>query len=240
VEGRQLAKLKEMAAELGISSKGGLLAQLIVRSTYREQISWAQSSDVEGSKIRKKMETEIATPFRVTDDGSMMMGQRLYVPNDETVKWMVLQEAHESKFSIHPGSTKMYWDLKHLYWWPNMKRKIVEYMSKCKVCQQIKVEHQKPTGILQPLQIPDWKWKMITMDFMLGFPQWKKGNDAIWVIVDEIHVIPTHKDNWFGRQACQYLHKRCGTTPWDSDIHCLGSGSYVHLPTLAEHNTPWG
>jgi hypothetical protein len=55
-----------------------------------------------------------------------MMGQRLYVPNDKTVKHMVLREAHESKFSIHPGSTKMYRDLKHLYWWPNMKREVVE------------------------------------------------------------------------------------------------------------------
>jgi hypothetical protein len=91
--------------------------------------------------------------FRVADDGSLMMGQRLYVPNDETVKWMVLQEAHESKLSIHPGSTKMYRDLKHLNWWPNMKREIAEYVSKCEICQQVKVEHQRPTGPLQPLQI---------------------------------------------------------------------------------------
>jgi len=70
-----------------------------------------------------------------------MTGQWLYVPNDETVKQMVLQEAHESKFSIHPGSTQMYRDLKHLYCWPNMKRKITKYVSECGICQQVKVEH---------------------------------------------------------------------------------------------------
>jgi len=113
-----------------------------------------------------------------------MMGQRLYLSNDETVKHMVLRETHESKFSIHLGSTKMYRDLKHLYWWPNMKREIVEYVSKCGICEQVKVGYQRPIGPLQSLQIPEWKWEMITMNFMLGFPRGRKGNDAIWVIVD--------------------------------------------------------
>jgi hypothetical protein len=130
------------------------------------------------------MEVGVETKFQVADDGSLMMGQRLYVPNDEAVKRMVLQEAHESKFSIHPDSTKMYRDLKHLYWWPNMKREIAEYVSKCGICQQVKVEHQRPAGPLQPLQIPKWKWETITMDFVSGFPKRRKGNDTIWVIVD--------------------------------------------------------
>jgi len=120
------------------------------------------------------VEAGVEMKFRVPDDGSLMMGQRLYMPNDKIVKRMVLQEAHESKFSIHPGSTKMYQDLKHLYWWPNMKRKIDEYVFKCRICQQVKVDHQRPAGPLQPLQIPEWKWEMITMDFMSGFPKGRK------------------------------------------------------------------
>jgi len=183
---RQLAELKEMGANLDINAGGGLVAQLLVRPTYREQILQAQFQDKFGSKIRKNVEAGAEMKFRVADDGSLMMGQRLYVPNDETIKRMVLQEAHESKFSIHPGSTKMYRDLKHLYWWPNMKREIAEYVSKCGICQQVKVEHQRPAGPLQPLQIPEWKWEMITMDFVSGFPKGRKGNDAIWVIVDRL------------------------------------------------------
>ena len=142
---------------MSIIAGGGLVAQLLVRPTYREQILHAQFRDNEGSKIRKNVEAGVEMKFQVADDGSLMMGQRLYVANDETVKRMVLQEAHESKFSIHPGRTKMYRDLKHHYWWPNMKREIVEYMSKCRICQQVKVEHQRPAGPLQPLQIPEWK-----------------------------------------------------------------------------------
>uniref|UniRef100_A0A6N2LEE9 Reverse transcriptase domain-containing protein n=1 Tax=Salix viminalis TaxID=40686 RepID=A0A6N2LEE9_SALVM len=176
---RQLAELKMMGANLDINVGGGLVAQLLVQPTYREQILQAQFQDEVGSKIRRNVEAGVEMKFRVANDGSLMMGQRLYVPNDETIKRMVLQEAHESKFSIHPGSTKMYRDLKLFYWWPNMKREIAEYVSKCGICQQVKVEHQRPAGPLQPLQILEWKWEMITMDFVSGFPKGRKGNDAI-------------------------------------------------------------
>jgi hypothetical protein len=108
------------------------------------------------------------------------------VPNDEMVKQMIQREAHESKFTMHPSSTKMYQNLKHLYWWPNMKRKIVEYMSKCGICQQVKVEHQRLAKPLQPLQILEWKWEIINMDFVSRFPKERKGDDAIWVIVDRL------------------------------------------------------
>jgi hypothetical protein len=183
---RQLAELKEMGADLGINTGGGLLAQLLMRPTYREQILHAQFHDKEGSKIRKNVEARVETKFQEANDGSLMMGQQMYMPNDKIDKRIVLQEAHESKFSIHPSSTKMYRDLKHLYWWPNMKREIAKYVSKCGICQQVKVEHQRPAGPSQPLQILEWKWEMITMDFVLGFPKGRKGNDAIWVIVDRL------------------------------------------------------
>uniref|UniRef100_A0A6N2KN05 Integrase catalytic domain-containing protein n=1 Tax=Salix viminalis TaxID=40686 RepID=A0A6N2KN05_SALVM len=185
-EERHLAKLKKMGANLEVNVGGGLVVQLLVRPTYREQILQAQFQDEVGSKIRRNVEAGEEMKFRIANDGSLMMGQILYVPYDGTIKRMVLQEAHESKFSIYPGSTKMYRDLKLLYWWPNMKREIAEYVSKCRICQQVKVEHQRPPGPLQPLQIPKLKWEMITMDFVLGFPKGRKGNDAIWVVVDRL------------------------------------------------------
>ena len=98
---RQLAELKEMSTELNINAGGGLVAQLFVRPMYREQILQAQFHDKVGFKIRKSVEAGIEKRFRIANDGTLMMGQRLYVPDDETVKRMVLQEAHESKFSIH-------------------------------------------------------------------------------------------------------------------------------------------
>ena len=108
---RQLAELKEMGADLGINAGGGLLAQLLMRPRYREQILHAQFHDKEGSKIRKNVEARVETKFQEANDGSLMMGQQMYMPNDKIDKRIVLQEAHESKFSIHPGSTKMYRDL---------------------------------------------------------------------------------------------------------------------------------
>ena len=77
-----------------------------------------------------------------------------------------------------------------------MKREIAEFVSKCLTCQQIKIEHQKPTGLLQPLSIPEWKWERITMDFVKGLPRTQRRHDAIWVIVDRLtksaHFIATN------------------------------------------------
>ena len=65
-----------------------------------------------------------------------------------------------------------------------MKKDVVEFVAKCLTCQQIKAEHQRPVGLLQPLQIPEWKWEEITMDVVVGLPRTSKQHDAIWVIVD--------------------------------------------------------
>jgi hypothetical protein len=67
-----------------------------------------------------------------------------------------------------------------------MRKEVAGYVAKYSICQQVKVEHRKPAGLLQPLPIPEWKWEMITMDFVLGLPREKRGNDAIWVIVDRL------------------------------------------------------
>ena len=99
---------------------------------------------------------------------------------------MILEDAHKSKYSIHPGSTKMYQDLKRVYWWPGMKSRIAKYISKCSTCAQVKSEHQVPYGNAQSLQIPAGKWEKITMDFIVGLPRTSKGHDAIWVIVDRL------------------------------------------------------
>jgi len=87
----------------------------------------------------------------------------------------MLKECHESAYSIHPGGTKMYQDLKQNYWWPGMKRDIGEYVALCDTCQRVKAEHQRPAGLLQPLKIPKWKWDEINMDFIGGLPRSQRG-----------------------------------------------------------------
>ncbi|GJY61454.1 putative reverse transcriptase domain-containing protein [Tanacetum coccineum] len=91
----------------------------------------------------------------------------------------------------------MYQDLKKLYWWPNMKAEIATYVSKCLTCAKVKAEHQKPSGLLQQPEIPEWKWENITMDFISGLPRTPNGYDTIWVIVDRLtksaHFLPMKK-----------------------------------------------
>ena len=106
----------------------------------------------------------------------------------------ILQEAHGSKFAVHPGNTKMYQDVKQTFWWPNMKREIAEFVSQCLHCQQVKAEHQRPPGLLQPLPIPEWKWEHISMDFVIGLPKTPKCMVSIWVVIDRVtmsaHFLP--------------------------------------------------
>ena len=80
----------------------------------------------------------------------------------------------------------MYKDLKRHFWWEGMKRKVAVHISKCLTYQQVKAEHQKPAGLLQPLPIPQWKWEHITMDFVVGLPRTQQNHDAIWVVVDRL------------------------------------------------------
>nr|GEU68943.1 putative reverse transcriptase domain-containing protein [Tanacetum cinerariifolium] len=88
-------------------------------------------------------------------------------------------------------------DLKKLYWWPNIKKIIAEYVSKCLTCYRVKVECQKPSGLLIQQEIPTWKWERITMDFVTKLPKTSSGHDTIWVIVDRLtkstHFIPTRE-----------------------------------------------
>ena len=97
----------------------------------------------------------------------------------DQIQKLILSEAHDTAYSIHPGGTKMYYDLKEKFWWYGMKRAVAEYVATCDTCQRIKAEHQRPAGLLQPLKIPEWKWDEITMDFIVGLPRTKKGYNSI-------------------------------------------------------------
>jgi hypothetical protein len=106
------------------------------------------------------------------------------VPNVKELKDKILHEAHESAYSIHPGGNKMYHDLMATFWWYGMKMDVAEYVALYNTCQQVKAGHQRPAGLLQPLQVPEWKWEEITMDFIVGLSRTQSGHDSIWVIVD--------------------------------------------------------
>ena len=95
--------------------------------------------------------------FNMNSDGILRYRNRLVVPQDKDIKREILEETHRSRYTVHPGKTKMYQDLKKLYWWDGMKKEVAQFVQTCLTCQQIKVEHQKPSGLLQPLEVPEWK-----------------------------------------------------------------------------------
>ena len=122
--------------------------------------------------------------------------KRLCVPDDVELKRLVLEEGHKSHFSLHPGMTKMFKDLKESFWWPGMKRDVAQFVAACLTCQKAKVEHQRPGGLLHQLDIPVWKWDSIAMDFVTHLPRTVRGHDSVWVIVDRLtksaHFLPVN------------------------------------------------
>ncbi|GJT13402.1 putative reverse transcriptase domain-containing protein [Tanacetum coccineum] len=121
---------------------------------------------------------------------------------------------HEKNYTTHDlelGADKMYYDLRDLYWWPGMKRDIDEYVSKCLTCSKIKAEHQKPSGLLQQPEIPEWKWEKIPMDLVTKLPRRSGGYDAIWVIVDRLtksaQFLPIREDYKTEKLARIYINE---------------------------------
>nr|GEY33918.1 putative reverse transcriptase domain-containing protein [Tanacetum cinerariifolium] len=136
--------------------------------------------------------------FEKRDDGGVYFFDRVWIPSVGGIRKLIMDEAHTSRYSVHPGADKMYYDLRDLYWWPGMKKDIAEYVSKCLTCSKIKAEHQKPSGLLQQPEIPEWKWEKIMMDLVTKLPKSSSGHDAIWVVVDRLtksaHFLPIRED----------------------------------------------
>ena len=95
--------------------------------------------------------------WSIGTDGALKCRDRLCVPDIDNLRKDILDEAHKSQLTVHPGGTKMYQDLKRNLWWEGMKREIAKYVSKCFTYQQVKADHKKPSGLLQPLPVPQWK-----------------------------------------------------------------------------------
>ena len=97
----------------------------------------------------------------------------------KSIRESILRKAHDSAYSIHLESTKMYLDLKERYWWYGLKRDVAEHVAICDMCQRVKAEHQRLTVLLQPMKIPEWKWEQVGMDFIVGLPRTQRGYDSI-------------------------------------------------------------
>jgi hypothetical protein len=174
------------------------LYALASESNLYDRIVTTQRNDEDIQIIKQKLAEGDPkyTCFQKDHMDVIWFGKFLVVLVDPEIRKTILDETHVSKFSIHPGSTKMYQDLKQNFWWSNMKVDIAKYVAECDTCHRMKASHLKSVGVLQPLSIPMWKWDDISMDFIVGLPLAPRKKNCIWVIVDRLtktaHFIAVH------------------------------------------------
>jgi hypothetical protein len=159
----------------------GNLNAISVESNLYDRIVLAQLNDEGVQLIKQKLVEEDPkySCFHTDAKEVVWFEQRLVVPVDPELRKEIFDEAHLSKFSIHPGSTEMYQDLRKNFWWSNMKGDIAKYVAECDTCHRVKASHLKSAGVLQPLTIPLWKWDDISMDFIVGLPLTARKKDCI-------------------------------------------------------------
>ena len=177
-------ELRSLGVQLQVDDTVTLLASFYVRPLLVDQIKEGQKQVSKMIKLRTEIEGGRKPEFQIRDDGVIVRGSQMCVPEIGELKGKIMEEAYSSAYAMHPGSTKMYNTMREHYWWKGMKKEIADFVSRCLTCQQVKAEHQKPAGKIQPLLIPVWKWDKITMDFVTGLSRTKRQHDAIWVIVD--------------------------------------------------------
>jgi len=189
-----LEQFRDLSLLCEMSSQSVKLGMLKIDSEFLNSIKEAQKTDVKLVDLMVGNNQTEDSDFKVDDQGVLRFRNRICILDDAEMKKMILEESHSSNLSIHPGATKMYHDLKKLFWWSGLKRDVAQFVYACLICQKSKVEHQKPAGLLTPLDIPEWKWDIISMDFVTSLLNTPKRHDAIWVIVDRLtksaHFIP--------------------------------------------------
>ncbi|GJT02010.1 putative reverse transcriptase domain-containing protein [Tanacetum coccineum] len=181
-----------------------------------------------GGIIRRDIPKERLKPRA---DGTLCLHGRSWLPCYGDLRSVIMHESHKSKYSIHPGSEKMYQDVKKLYWWPNMKAGIATYVGKCLTCVRVKAEHQRSSGLLVQPEIPEWKWDNITMDFITKLPKSSQGFDTIWVIVDRLtksaHFLPIRENDPLDKLARLYLNRIVARHGIPASIICDRDGRFT-------------
>nr|GEX13187.1 putative reverse transcriptase domain-containing protein [Tanacetum cinerariifolium] len=209
-----------------VKPKRARAINMTFQSSIKDRILTAQKEVVDESvRLRKGLEKMIEQ----RSDGTLYYLDRIWVPLKGDVRTLIIDEAYKSKYYVHPGADKMYYDLRDRYWWPRMKKDIAEYVSKCLICLKVNAEHQRHSGLLQQHEILVWKWKGIAMDFVTKLPRTSNAHDTIWVIVDRltkhgvsILIISDH-DSRFIKKFWQSMQEALGT--------CLDISTAYHPQT---------
>src|SRR3990170_8151867 len=153
---------------------------MTVHVNLKDRVIQAQIEAMKAKNLEKESLRGMEKQLETGNDGGLCLAGRLWIPLFGGLRELIMDEAHQSRYSIHPGADKMYQDLRDLFWWPGMKNDIAVYVSKCLTCSKVKTKHQKPFGLLTQPELPEWKWERITMDFITKLAKTNNGYDAIW------------------------------------------------------------
>ncbi|XP_070010139.1 uncharacterized protein [Nicotiana sylvestris] len=151
---REVHQLASLGVHLADSNKGGVIVQNRAESSLVAEMKEKQFNDPMLAQLKEGIHKHKTTAFSLSrDDGTLRHQGRLCVPNIDGLRERIMVEAHTSRYSMHPGSTKMYHDLKEVFWWNNMKRDVADFVARCPNYQQVKAEHQRPGGLAQSIEI---------------------------------------------------------------------------------------
>ncbi|XP_070029338.1 uncharacterized protein [Nicotiana sylvestris] len=155
---REVHQLASLGVRLADSSVGGVIVQNRDESSLVAEVKEKQYNDALLAQLKEGIHEHKTITFSFgMDDGTLRYEGRLCVLDIDGLREKIIAETHISKYSVHPGSTKMYHDLKEVYWWNNMKRDMADFLAKCSNCQQVKAEHQRPHILAQSIKILIWK-----------------------------------------------------------------------------------
>ncbi|KAK1427827.1 hypothetical protein QVD17_16523 [Tagetes erecta] len=202
-----------------------------VQSNLKSFILNAQQTSVTTGNMYTEMSCGVENQLVTKSDDLLYFMDRIWIPNRDNLRTIILNEAHKSRYSIHPGSDKMYMDLRKQYWWPGMKKDIALYVAKCLTCSKVKAEHQRPSGLLVQPEIPVWKWESISMDFITKLPRTPSGCDSIWVIVDRLtksaHFLAIRESDPASKLAKMYIQEIVSRHGVPLDIISDRDGRYM-------------
>ncbi|XP_059302180.1 uncharacterized protein LOC132054137 [Lycium ferocissimum] len=153
----ELHQLASLGVRLTDSGNAGVTVHNPTVLSLYMKVKRRQYEDPKLSYYRDTLPQKEKSPFEISAGGILRYRSRLCVPDVARLRRQILEEAHYSRYSVHPVAIKMYHDLKLMYCWEEMKRDIAEFVAQYPNCQQVKIEHQKPAGLLQAMKIPTWK-----------------------------------------------------------------------------------
>ncbi|GKA32203.1 putative reverse transcriptase domain-containing protein [Tanacetum coccineum] len=178
---------------------------MTIQSSIKDKILAAQNEASEAVNPPAEMVQGLDDQMKQRSDGALYNLNRIWVPLMGEVRTLIMDEAYKLKYSVHSGADKMYVDLKDMYRWLGVKKDIALYVSKCLTYLKIKVQHQRPSSLLQQPEIPEWKLERIAIDFITKLPRTGNGHDAIWVIMDRLTksalFLPSREDFKMDRLA---------------------------------------